>query len=139
MTRGRRRFTRRIENEDEVLATLRPLGFDVVDPGTLSVAEQVLLFAEAEMVVGAHGAGLTNIAFCSPGATVIELFPADYVNVCYWALASAVEGLWYRYLVEQRRGRPPRTQARVASDITVDPCRLLHLVDRATAGLGGVR
>jgi capsular polysaccharide biosynthesis protein len=135
VTRGQRRFTRRIENEEEVLTTLGPLGFDVIDPGALSVAEQVRLFAEAEIVVGAHGAGLTNIAFCSPGATVIELFPADYVNVCYWALASTVEGLQYRYLVEETRGRPSRTQSRVASDITVDARRLLQLVEQTTAGV----
>ena len=59
----------------------------------MTVAAQVRAFAEAECVVGPHGAGLTNLAFAPPGAAVVELFAGDYVNECFWALACTVEGL----------------------------------------------
>ena len=78
---------------------LEPLGFEAIDPGAMSPAEQVRAFAEAECMVGPHGAGLTNLAFAPAGAAVVELFARDYVNECFWALASTVEGLRYRYLV----------------------------------------
>jgi capsular polysaccharide biosynthesis protein len=124
VTRGQRKNTRRVENEVQVIAALAPLGFETIDPGGLSVAEQVRLFSEAELVVGAHGAALTNLVFCPAGAAVIELFPPDYVNVCYWALASAVGSLQYRYLVGDGLPGRVRPMHGVASDITIDPGRL---------------
>ncbi|HZU79694.1 MAG TPA: glycosyltransferase family 61 protein [Acidimicrobiales bacterium] len=133
VTRGHKRNTRRVENEDAVLKLLAPYGFEVVDPGALSVAEQIDAFAGAELVVGPHGAGLTNIVFCPAGATVVELFPPDYVNVCYWNLASAVDGLRYRYLVNGPVTRRRGAQLGVASDVTVDLDGLRTLVEDALA------
>jgi capsular polysaccharide biosynthesis protein len=105
------------------------LGFVAVDPGELSPEEQVRTFAEAECVVGVHGAGLTNLAFAPAGAGVVELFAPDYVNECFWALATTVEGLRYRYLVGD--GLPTRSGANrgVASDVRVDPAQVLRLLD----------
>lgn len=130
--RGDKKRTRRVENEAEVLAALAPLGFESVDPGQMSPAEQVRAFAEAECVVGAHGAGLTNIAFCPTGAAVVELFAGDYVNECFWALATTVEDLRYRYLVGDglvNSSWKSRTNRGVASDIRVDPNQILRLLD----------
>ncbi len=129
VTRGQRKHTRHVENEAEVLAALSPYAFETVDPGALSVAEQVRIFAEAEIVVGAHGAALTNLVFCPAGAAVVELFPPDYVNVCYWSLAWAVGGLRYRYLVGDGWPKKPRPMLGVASDVTVDPRQMVRLVD----------
>jgi capsular polysaccharide biosynthesis protein len=130
--RGDKKRTRRVDNEAEVLAALTPLGFESIDPGRMSPAEQVLAFAEAECIVGAHGAGLTNLAFCPPGAAVVELFADDYVNECFWALATTVEGLRYCYLVGDGLANSSwrsRTNRGVASDIRVDPRQILRLLD----------
>jgi capsular polysaccharide biosynthesis protein len=130
--RGNKRHTRRVTNEAELLAALEPLGFESIDPGTLSAAEQVRAFAEAELVVGAHGAALTNIAFCPDGAGVIELFPPDYVNVCYWALACTMPRLRYRYLIGDGRPTRVRSNRGVASDVRVDPRQVIRLLDQLT-------
>ena len=129
VSRGQTKHTRRVENEAEVLAVLEPFGFEAVDPGALAPAEQVRAFAEAEYIVGPHGAGLTNLAFAAPGAAVVELFAGDYVNECFWALASTVEGLRYRYLVGD--GTPVRSRRNrgVASDVRVDPQQVVVLLD----------
>jgi capsular polysaccharide biosynthesis protein len=129
VSRGHACHTRRVENETELMAALEPLGFECIDPGALSPAEQVRAFAEAAYIVGPHGAGLTNLAFASPGAAVVELFARDYVNECFWALATAVDGLRYRYLVGDGSPGRSRRNRGVASDIAVDTqavCRLLH-------------
>ncbi len=129
--RGRHKHTRRLENEAELLHALGPLGFEAIDPGAMAPADQVRWFAEAECVVGVHGAGLTNLAFAPPGAGVVELFAPDYVNECFWALASTVEGLRYRYLVGDGRPAPSAAARRnrgVASDVTVDPRQVLRLL-----------
>jgi capsular polysaccharide biosynthesis protein len=128
VTRGQVKHTRRVENETDLVAALVPLGFEVIDCGALSPADQVRAFAEAEYIVAPHGAGLTNLAFAAPGAVVIELFAIDYVNECFWALASTVDGLRYRYLVGDGSPIGSRRNRGVASDITVDPRLVLRLL-----------
>jgi capsular polysaccharide biosynthesis protein len=128
VTRGNQKHTRRVENEAQVVAALAPFGFETIDPGALTFDEQVRMFSEAELVVGAHGAALTNLVFCPEGATIIELFSPDYVNVCFWALATAVGTLRYRYLVGDGRPGRVRPMLGVASDLTVDPGRVIELI-----------
>ncbi|NEQ29119.1 MAG: glycosyltransferase family 61 protein, partial [Microcoleus sp. SIO2G3] len=79
---------RRVLNEDAVIDLLRPAGFVPVLLEALSFAEQVALFAQAEAIVAPHGSGLTNLAFCRPQTTVIELFSPDYVRPYYWTIAN---------------------------------------------------
>lgn len=90
---------RRVANEDAVLAMLRPLGFEAVTLGGLTVQRQAELFAEAEVVVAPHGAGNTNMLFAAPGATLIELVPATTPQPCYWMLTK-LAGQRYGRLVD---------------------------------------
>lgn len=85
-----------IENEDEVFGALQPLGFRRYTLDALPVAEQIELFHDADVVVGAHGAGLANSIF-SRGAHVVELFPASFVTPHYYFLSKAC-GHAYRHL-----------------------------------------
>lgn len=65
---------RHITNEDEIFDRLRLLGYEKYCLEELDFVEQIKLFAQAENIVAAHGAGLTNIVFCRPGTKVAELF-----------------------------------------------------------------
>lgn len=47
--------------------------FQFVETSQLTFIEQAYLFQTANIVVGVHGAGLTNIIFMKPGSFVIEL------------------------------------------------------------------
>ena len=76
-------------HEREIWAQLENRGFDSVDCGKMSVQEQAEVFGSAEVVVGAHGAALTNLVFCRPGTRVVELFSPAYVNPCYRDLCIA--------------------------------------------------
>jgi capsular polysaccharide biosynthesis protein len=129
LTRGPSANNRTVRNEAEVQELLRGYGFIAVDPGKLSVAEQIATFARAELIVGPHGAGLTNILFAGPGARVIELFPAGYMLPDYWWLASSMPGLDYRYLsapAARRFGLRNRGAALVADiDVNLDDLRTL--------------
>ena len=82
---------RRVLNEDAVMSILEPLGFRrVVLTGT-SVADQALLFSHAEVIVGPHGSGFTNMVFSRPGTLMIELFEPGYMNPCYWAISDSLK------------------------------------------------
>lgn len=64
--------TRKVVNEKEIATFLSPLGFEVVIPGKMPLKKQIAAFADASVIVGAHGAGLSNMVFAPPGARVIE-------------------------------------------------------------------
>ena len=129
MSRGDKKHTRRVENEAELLAALEPLGFEAIDPGALSPAEQVRAFAEAECIVGPHGAGLTNLAFASAGAPSWRSSPATTSTSASGRWPPRCEGLRYRYLVGDGSPAPSRRNRGVASDIRVDPRQVLQLLD----------
>ncbi|TAL01267.1 MAG: glycosyltransferase family 61 protein [Rhodospirillaceae bacterium] len=80
---------RKLTNEAAVVALLNSHGFRSVDPGALTFREQVDLFAGAEIVVGPHGAGLTNAAFMAPGGAVVELTHTGRVVWTFHEVACA--------------------------------------------------
>jgi hypothetical protein len=80
--------TRRVANEHELTTCLATLGFEFVELTGMSVLDQADLFSSAEVIVGPHGAGLTNIVFCSPGTLIVELMSPTYQNYCFQRLAS---------------------------------------------------
>jgi len=88
---------RRVLNEDAVVAALGELGFERVTLGELPLASQLRLFAEAEIVIGAHGAGLANAIVAPETAWLIELVGDKVVNPMYAALAS-ITGARYGYV-----------------------------------------
>ena len=52
-----------IINLEEVQNLLKEKSFDIVKLENLSFDEQIYVFSNAKIVVGAHGAGLTNLCF----------------------------------------------------------------------------
>lgn len=87
----RRGKTRGITNIGEVLDFFLRLEWAVIDLETLSFAEQIAWFSNAEFVVAEHGAALTNLLWCRPGCRVLELFADNYRNGCYEAIAICLD------------------------------------------------
>ena len=76
LTRNHVRASERsVLNEEEVLARLEPLGFQVFR-GTETIDEMLTLFHNAEMIIGPHGSALANTMFCNPDCRILE-FCAD--------------------------------------------------------------
>lgn len=74
---------RRIVNENNLIHRLKNFGAKIVVLEDFTVSEQVLLFQRAKVIIGAHGAGFSNIAFCSGGAKLIDIFPETRANPCF--------------------------------------------------------
>lgn len=82
---------RHVANEPEIASYLESRGFEILRLAGMPLRDQVQAFAQARLIVGPHGAGLTNIIFGAPGQTLLELHPADEVNQAFWVLANAVQ------------------------------------------------
>ncbi len=66
-----------ISNEDEVKKYLLEKNYTFIKLHNLKFIDQVQLFANAESIVGLHGGGFANIAFCKAKTKVIELRSSD--------------------------------------------------------------
>ncbi|MFA6989418.1 MAG: glycosyltransferase 61 family protein [Candidatus Gastranaerophilaceae bacterium] len=77
---SRNKGSRRILNEQELINYLNNMGFQVVYPESMSYEEQIAAFANAEVILTQHGAGLTNLCFCKPSTKVIEIFNENFEN-----------------------------------------------------------
>ena len=95
-----------ISNFDEVVEAIRGLLkksqqlvlFD--DSKRYSVISQYMIFKKADLVIGAHGGGLTNMLWSTRTTRVIEILPVSdsasgrRTRVCYAAMAGSL-GLDY--------------------------------------------
>jgi capsular polysaccharide biosynthesis protein len=82
--------SRRLLNEGEVIRAFPPGSVLSVALEKLSLDQQLGLFTRARAVVAPHGGGLTHLAWVVAGTPVLELFPQNFFNSCYWELASSV-------------------------------------------------
>lgn len=80
--------SRNFTNEPELIEVLESHGFEPVELSKHNFAEKIAMFADAECVVGLTGAGMTNLMFCPPNASVLELMPGSNVNYLYSSICG---------------------------------------------------
>ena len=93
----RRAQIRRVVNEEQVCGLLAAHGFECVELEGLSFRQQVELFHRAEIVVGAHGAGLVWMLFAG-NIRLVELHPGQQPRNHYHTLARGL-GQEYHFLL----------------------------------------
>jgi hypothetical protein len=117
--------SRRMVNEDALLARLAPLGFVSIALEDLTVLEQITLFARAEGIVASTGAGLVNLIHCRRGTPVAILMPEacpDLVCQDIAAFAKLRSSIFYA------TPHPPGTADRIGCDIVLEETVLANLV-----------
>jgi hypothetical protein len=87
IVRGKTKNGRLILNELELIELVKKYNFSIVDPGLMAVQEQMSLFRNANLIIGANGAALSNIIYMQRG-TVIELAHHTYNSISIFLLAK---------------------------------------------------
>jgi hypothetical protein len=118
-TRGRN-----ILNSKEFYCLLKKYNIVSIELESLSFSQQIRLFRDAKLVIGAHGAGLTNILFCQPKTKVIEFINEDYAFGMYYYMATVI-CLDYNYLIGVKNDYE-RSKEAVFQDMIID----IDLIDR---------
>ena len=112
-----------IINEDEVTSILISFGFEAHIFENYTLNKQIELMNETSVLVGLHGAGLTNMLFMPENGNIIELRnQGDKQNNCYFSMAS---GLNHAYYYLQGEGDSSQT-ANV--NIKIDTLELKNLL-----------
>ena len=111
---------RRCLNEDHLFAALVPHGFERYCLEDLTVIEQLRLFSQSTLLVGAHGAGFSNLVACAPEATIVEFLPRPGPFSHYYSMADVL-GFSHGHLLATRCLRD-------TDDFTISPDQLLELL-----------
>jgi hypothetical protein len=123
ISRGKAK-TRKLLNEDKVINVLLKNGFSVVYLENLSVLEQVILFKNSKVILGVHGAGLTNILYASPGTIVGEIRSNEHtgsytLSDCYEWISSFAKLKHYVILAKPQSNSDLKGRKTVDSDLKV--------------------
>jgi capsular polysaccharide biosynthesis protein len=86
--------SRKMLNEDEVFELFKAVGFEKYVLSDLSLVQQIKLFNNADIVVGALGSGMANVIFCNDTVQVIDIFQARRDTTIYYICQTL--GLSYR-------------------------------------------
>lgn len=88
---------RRIFNHDLFLDFLKKRGFEIIYPENFNFLEQIKIFNSADIIIGMHGAGLTNIIFSTKKTKIIEIGTRESGNL-YSNLAKKCKLNYYKVL-----------------------------------------
>ncbi|MFA6598863.1 MAG: glycosyltransferase family 61 protein [Ignavibacteriaceae bacterium] len=85
---SRKKSRRPLKDEEIIEIMLEKIGFKIIYSEDFPLLEQFSLFANAEVIVAPHGAGLVNLVFSQQLKVVVEIFTeALAINDCYARLA----------------------------------------------------
>jgi capsular polysaccharide biosynthesis protein len=88
--------TRRMINESSFIHLLAKYSIEYHCLESFSLSEKINLLSNTSLLIGVHGAGLTNMLFLPDQASVIEIrMLGDSHNNSYFAMASALKFPYY--------------------------------------------
>ena len=87
IARGDASVNRKVINESELITRLKKYDFEIHHLSGMSIIEQARLFNAANVVVGAHGAGLSNLVFCQPGQKHWNSTPTNMYDISFMMFA----------------------------------------------------
>jgi len=130
----RKNTTNRIVLNGEIVEKVlkENYGFESVDFDAYKIEDQAKLAADAEIMVGMHGAGLTNILYMPKGGKLVE-FRRDgiHLNHCYWHLASSI-GIEYS-IVFGEPDEKSKVLEGLGCNLTIDINQLKTVLDKVLA------
>lgn len=89
---------RPLVEEARIQRSAEAMGFEAVAPETLTLAEQVRLFATARGIAGPPGAAYTNLVWAGPGTRVLSIFKEE-ANLPTFIDLSILRGQAHRWLL----------------------------------------
>lgn len=111
---------RKCLNEDEIMSHLSPHGFELIDLSNMPVYDQLKLFSESSIVIGTHGAGLTNLLASKPRTHLVELLPSPGPYHHYFLMCSILM-IHHAHIIADSRDR-------LSDSYTLDPIRITNLL-----------
>jgi len=112
---------RHIVNEKEVIDVISHFGFKTLYLDEFTLEEQINIFSKAKIVIGIHGAGLSNILFMEKNTKLLELRGRiqNHKGLDFYKLASVLDINYYYQLCEDEDN-----ESYILSNYTIDTDKL---------------
>jgi capsular polysaccharide biosynthesis protein len=124
-------------NEIGVINTIKNVGYRLVLNEELSFRQQVQLMLGTNVLLGLHGAGLTNMIFMPAGSVIVEIRKEeDSQNNCFFSLASALGHKYYYVLAKPFKSNIPIND-HFSDNVFVDIARLSAVLQLVAEKLPG--
>ena len=120
---------RRLLNEDVIVSDLEQRGFKIIDPGDYSKIEQIIMFRNAEVVVGMHGMGLANLCFSKHTKLLLEIMSINLNKVSYFRTAQLQQSRYAAYYVSTL-GQEYALPSDKFGDIIINKTKFLSFLDQ---------
>lgn len=128
---SRKKSRRSIFNEEELIKILLKYNFKIYFMEDLKIIDQISLCNSAKIVIGMHGAGLTNCIWMKKNTTLIEIRPRDELNLnCYFTLSNILKLRYYYFFCDKKSVFKTINNAEYSLDIEKfesDFCKILKL------------
>jgi hypothetical protein len=90
---------RSLNNLHELRTVLDEFDFQIIDTASMNLQEQIAIFQDVSILVGIHGAGMTNLVFSKNLKYVLEIFPAGVFKPLHYKHLTIMKGsIDYRQL-----------------------------------------
>jgi hypothetical protein len=106
-------------------------GFEEIRPESLSLDEEIRLYRDARIMIGAEGAGLYSACYGRPGSTFVSIGDEDYIMPVIGSAAS-VRGFDVAYIFGESLRADSDVRRRLSvghSDYVVDPIAVASMVE----------
>jgi hypothetical protein len=123
VSRSRQRM-RKLMNEAALDELLAAYNFEKVYFEELTFEQQLKISLEASVLMGVHGANLTNMLFMQPGTQLIELMNQHSPNLVYFRMASYLDVAYYNVPCQTAEGEENTNN----SNLTVELAYLKRLL-----------
>ena len=121
---------RNISNEEEIRDLAHNFGFVVYDHTKMGGHD---FFVDAELIMGPHGAGLSNAVFAPTGCQLFDMMPSDLTLPFCRGVTEPI-GVHYNYLIgKSSQMRPPGQFGPSPYDFWVDPDQVRAALQTLTA------
>lgn len=121
---------RTVSNLQDIEQVLMLHGFEFIEPEVLTFAEQVKLFSEAGVIVGATGAAMANLIFCGSSTKIIVMMGIhDEMPYAYWQNMAQAVGNEVNYVL----GRISDLRFKgIHGNFRIEICDLLKAIESST-------
>jgi capsular polysaccharide biosynthesis protein len=124
--------SRNLVNEEQILEILGKLNFRPFYAEDHSIGETAAIIAAADAIVGVHGSGFANLAFCSPDTKVVDILAPKHLDPYYWILAN-LTGSVYGYIFGEGERLPEDmdlVRNKIDEDIHVDTIQFENILKK---------
>ena len=93
----------KIINNNELISFLENKNFQIVKPEKLSLNQQIDIFNNAKIILGGHGAALTNIIFCEKNTNIIEFIPSSHPSRKCERISKILNLNYFRFITKDTK------------------------------------